>query len=92
MERQRRVDLKKAFDRLKFCVPELADSEKASKLMILDKAADFCQKLKKKEIHLSSEKERERKKHFHLKRKLQILKQKSPKSLKLKYLTKGRFE
>jgi len=92
MERQRRVDLKKAFDGLKFCVPELADSDKASKLMILDKAADFCQKLKKKEIHLSTEKERERKKHFHLKRKLQILKQKSPKSLKLKYLTKGRFE
>ena len=92
MERQRRVDLKRAFDGLKSCVPELAESDKASKLMILDKAADFCQRLKKKETVLKLERERERKKQYHLQKKLQILKNRSPKSLKLKYSSKKRFE
>ena len=89
MERQRRVDLKRAFDGLKICVPELAQSDKASKLMILDKAADFCQMLKLKELNLSSEKDRERKKYLLLKKKLQMLeKKKSPKSLQVKFTSK----
>ena len=45
MERQRRVDLRKNFDMLKVCVPELADNDKASKLNILNKAADYCRLL-----------------------------------------------
>ena len=89
MERQRRVDLKRAFDGLKICVPELAESDKVSKLMILDKAADFCQMLKLKELNLSSEKDRERKKYLLLKKKLQMLeKKKSPKSLQVTYTSK----
>ena len=81
MERQRRVDLKRAFDCLKVCVPELAESDKASKLMILEKAAHFCQILKRKEISLSAEKDRQKKKQFQLKTKLNLLGKKSSKSL-----------
>ena len=88
MERQRRIDLKRAFDGLKICVPELAESDKASKLMILDKAADFCQMLKLKELNLSSEKDRERKKCLLLKKKLQMLEKKSPKSLQVRCRSK----
>ena len=77
MERQRRIDLKRAFDCLKICVPELADSDKASKLMILDKAANFCQILKNKESSLNAEKEKHRRRQFHLKKKLHLLEYKS---------------
>merc|ERR1719474_2585579 len=73
MERQRRVDLKNAFDGLKICVPEIADSDRASKLMILDKAADFCQSLKKKESSLSGEKDKEKRKNTLLRKKLSML-------------------
>jgi hypothetical protein len=48
-ERQRRTDLKNAFDYLKRRVPAIASSERVSKQMILDKAIDFCKSLKAKE-------------------------------------------
>ena len=48
-ERQRRTDLKNAFDYLKRRVPAIASSERVSKQMILDKAIDFCRNLKAKE-------------------------------------------
>jgi hypothetical protein len=48
-ERQRRTDLKNAFEYLKRRVPSIAGSERASKQMILDKAIDFCKSLKTKE-------------------------------------------
>jgi len=50
MERQRRTDLKNAFDTLKDCVPTIANSDRASKQMVLDKAIDYCKVLKSKEI------------------------------------------
>jgi len=81
MERQRRVDLKNAFDGLKICVPEIADSDRASKLMILDKAADFCQSLKRKEASLNSEKEKEKRKNILLRNKMSMLQTHSNKSL-----------
>ena len=74
MERKRRVDLKRAFDVLKVCLPELAESDKASKLMILDAATGFCRRLKSKELGLSSERDREQKKNLLLKKKLQHMK------------------
>jgi len=81
MERQRRVDLKNAFDGLKICVPEIADSDRASKLMILDKAADFCQSLKRKESTLNSEKDKEKRKNILLRKKLSMLQTHSNASL-----------
>jgi len=52
MERQRRTDLKNAFDTLKDCVPTIAHSDRASKQMVLDKAIDYCKVLKSKEINV----------------------------------------
>merc|ERR1712130_704818 len=49
MERQRRTDLKNAFDSLKDFVPTIANSDRASKQMVLDKAIDYCKTLKSKE-------------------------------------------
>merc|ERR1712172_294162 len=49
MERQRRTDLKNAFDSLKDFVPTIANSDRASKQMVLDKAIDYCKTLKNKE-------------------------------------------
>merc|ERR1719150_2590455 len=42
MERQRRNELKVAFDDLKVHLPEIATSDKASKQQILDKAVETC--------------------------------------------------
>ena len=81
MERQRRIDLKNAFDGLKICIPEIAESDRASKLMILDKASDFCQSLKKKESTLTGEKEKEKRKNLLLRRKVSLLQTHSNKSL-----------
>lgn len=45
MERQRRVDLRNAFDDLRQLVPEVSCKEKAAKVVILREAASFCYKL-----------------------------------------------
>ena len=42
MERQRRVELKDAYDGLKERIPSIATEDKVSKLMILNTASDFC--------------------------------------------------
>jgi len=73
MERQRRVDLRKNFDMLKVCVPELADVEKASKLNILNKAADYCKLLVSLDAKFKKEVEKEDQKNAILKKKLEGL-------------------
>jgi len=52
LERQRRIDLRNAFDTLKRCVPDLCFADKASKLVILTKATDFCRQLMAAETQL----------------------------------------
>lgn len=42
MERQRRVDLRNAFDDLRVLVPEVACKERAAKVVILREAAAYC--------------------------------------------------
>jgi hypothetical protein len=73
MERQRRVDLRKNFDMLKVCVPELADIEKASKLNILNKAADYCRLLVSLDAKFKKELEKEEQKNAIMKKKLEGL-------------------
>ena len=73
MERQRRVDLRKNFDMLKICVPELADVEKASKLNILNKAADYCKLLVSLDTKIQKEADKEKQKNAILKKKLEGL-------------------
>ena len=70
MERQRRVDLRNNFDQLKEVVPELADVDKASKLNILNKSADYCRLLASMEAKLRREKERENQRTLMLKKRL----------------------
>jgi len=73
MERQRRVDLRKNFDMLKECVPELADNEKASKLNILNKAADYCRMLVSMDAKVKKELEKEQQKNELMRKKLEAL-------------------
>ena len=73
MERQRRVDLRKNFDMLKVCVPELADVEKASKLNILNKAADYCRMLVSMDAKVKKELEKEQQKNELMRKKLEAL-------------------
>ncbi|KAL1517219.1 hypothetical protein ABEB36_001012 [Hypothenemus hampei] len=42
MERQRRVDLRKAFENLKSVVPEVSGAKKIAKVNILQQAAQYC--------------------------------------------------
>ena len=81
MERQRRVDLKNAFDNLKVQVPEIADSDRASKLMILDQAAEFCSALLRREASLGEQRDRERRRNSLMKKKLALLRTQSKTSL-----------
>merc|ERR1711892_1092100 len=73
MERQRRTDLKSAFDQLKDVVPNVANSEKASKQMVLDQAIDHCKSLKRKEINAREQKKNVVQRNELLKKKLALL-------------------
>jgi hypothetical protein len=73
MERQRRVDLRKNFDQLKAVVPELADTEKASKLNILNKASDYCRLLGTLESKLRKDVDKEASRNALLRKKLAAL-------------------
>merc|ERR1712079_801484 len=54
MERQRRNELKVAFDDLKVHLPEIATSDKASKQQILDKAVETCLTIRSTESSLKT--------------------------------------
>ncbi len=49
LERQRRIDLRNAFDTLKGHLPDLQKTDKASKIMILTRAAEYCSELTRTE-------------------------------------------
>jgi len=70
MERQRRTDLKNAFDSLKDFVPTIANSDRASKQMVLDKAIDYCKTLKSKEWTTREARKREVQKNESLRKRL----------------------
>ena len=73
MQRRRRVDMKNAFEALKICLPDIAETDRASKLMILGRAADFCQELTKKESAVKNEIEKEARRNQLLQKKLTML-------------------
>lgn len=66
LERQRRVDLRNAFEYLRLLVPETKVLEKAPKVQILKKAALHCKQLHVTEQRLLREKEKLRKQLEHL--------------------------
>merc|ERR1719300_947313 len=74
MEGQRRNELKISFDNLKTVLPEIAESDKASKQLILDKAVETCKNIKSTELTLQNKKNSLAKSNALLKEKLRLLK------------------
>jgi len=73
MERQRRTDLKRAFDELKDFVPSIAKSDRTSKQMVLDKAIEHCKTLRRGEEVVREQKKNLQRRNELLKKKLALL-------------------
>ncbi|XP_076829875.1 transcriptional regulator Myc-B [Brachyhypopomus gauderio] len=70
LERQRRNELKLSFFALRDEVPDVANNEKAAKVVILKKATEFITHMQDEEKRLVSTKEQLRRKCEHLKKRL----------------------
>lgn len=73
MERQRRVDLRNAFEFLRSLIPDLEATDRAAKVVILKKAANFCQGLTQREKQFVSEKDALQKRQEILRKRLALL-------------------
>jgi len=74
LERKRRIDLKKSFERLRECVPNLEKIDKTPKVIVLKKAANHIEDLKREEKELDEQKQKLRQRNEDLMRKLELLK------------------
>jgi len=75
MERQRRIELKDAYDHLKSIIPNISNVDKVSKLMILNTATDYCKSMEAKIGRLELIQQRESDKRRLLLEQLNMLKQ-----------------
>lgn len=75
LERKRRNDLKMKFQKLRDCVPELKDNDRAPKVSILRKSWEFISHIKQEEIKLLAELEKQKKMNAILLRKLLAMNQ-----------------
>jgi len=73
MERQRRVDLRNAFEFLRSLIPDLETTDRAAKVVILKKAANFCQGLTLREKQYMAEKDALQKRHEMLRKRISFL-------------------
>ena len=73
LERKRRNDLKSSFSKLRGEIPELQSQERAAKVVILKKSADYIHSLQRTEKHLVGEVNALKKKQERLKRYLNSL-------------------
>jgi len=73
LERKRRIDLKKSFERLRECVPNLEKIDKTPKVIVLKKAAMHIEDLNREEYELEELKIKLRKRNEELKRKVELL-------------------
>lgn len=73
LERQRRNELKLSFFALRDVIPEVANNEKAAKVVILKKATECIETMQEDEQKLISLKEQLRRKSEHLKQRLEQL-------------------
>ncbi|XP_010887811.2 N-myc protein [Esox lucius] len=71
LERQRRNDLRSSFLTLRDNVPELARNEKAAKVLILKKAAEYVGTMELEELRLTQEKDRLQARRTQLMRRLE---------------------
>jgi len=74
MERQRRIELKDAYDHLKSIIPNISNVDKVSKLMILNTSTDYCTSMEAKIGRLELIKQRESDKKRLLLEQLNMLK------------------
>ena len=74
LERKRRNDLKYSFQLLREQVPELEENQRAPKVIILRKAAEFIKEIHAREERLDQEYEREKKREAELLQRLAYLK------------------
>ncbi|XP_056641721.1 transcriptional regulator Myc-A-like [Diorhabda sublineata] len=73
MERQRRIDLRNAFEDLRVLVPEVSKKERAAKVVILREAASYCDFLSNTSKNNAKQFEDLKKKQEYLRRKLSML-------------------
>ncbi|NXU56983.1 MYC protein, partial [Turnix velox] len=73
LERQRRNELKLSFFALRDQIPEVANNEKAPKVVILKKATEYVLSIQSDELRLIAEKEQLRRRREQLKHKLEQL-------------------
>lgn len=73
MERQRRVDLRNAFEFLRSLIPDLEATDRAAKVVILKKAANFCQGLTQREKQFVADKDSLQKRQEMLRKRLAML-------------------
>uniref|UniRef100_A0A669PQR5 BHLH domain-containing protein n=1 Tax=Phasianus colchicus TaxID=9054 RepID=A0A669PQR5_PHACC len=73
LERQRRNELKLSFFALRDQIPEVANNEKAPKVVILKKATEYVLSIQSDEHRLIAEKEQLRRRREQLKHKLEQL-------------------
>ena len=81
MERQRRSDLNQAYATLKDFVPAIANSDRASKQMVLDKAIEHCQALRSREEAAREQRRQLSLRNEALRRKLELLQTQSTQEL-----------
>lgn len=74
LERKRRNDLKYSFQLLREQVPELEENQRAPKVIILRKAAEFIRHIREREERLNQEYAREKKREAKLLQRLAYLK------------------
>lgn len=75
LERKRRNDLKMKFQKLRDCVPELKDNDRAPKVSILRKSWEYISQIKQEEIKLLADLEKQKKINAVLLRKLLAMNQ-----------------
>ncbi|KAI5627763.1 N-myc protein, partial [Silurus asotus] len=71
LERQRRNDLRSSFLTLRDQLPELAKNDKAAKVLILKKAAEYVSSLEAQQLRLRQEKDKLQARRQHLLRRLE---------------------
>jgi len=74
LERKRRIDLKKSFEKLRECVPNLEKIDKTPKVIVLKKAAMHIEDLGREQMELEDVKVQLQKRNDELNSKLELLK------------------
>lgn len=74
LERKRRIDLKKSFEKLRECVPNLEKIDKTPKVIVLKKAAMHIEDLGREQMELEDVKIQLQKRNDELNSKLELLK------------------